>query len=816
MRTRTGACCVRDANRRRSRLACFLGASRPDRVSFGLSATAVRARVAAATVAALWLASHGTPCDGETPPGLAASAHAILQSNCTGCHGQARISDLDLRSRKGLLAGGRRGPAALPGDPESSLLVRAVRRDAELQMPPGDASLSASEIDLLARWVGAGARWPERPLNTDGKKLWWSFDPPSRPEVPETGGERWVRGPIDAFVFARMGEHGLAPGPAADRRTLARRAYFDLHGLPPTPDQVRSFVEDDAPDAFERLVDRLLASPRYGERWGRYWLDLARYADTSGFETDHYYTTAWRYRDYVVDSFNSGKPFDTFVQEQIAADELWPTNMDLEGTLELPEEKRRNVARRVGTGLFTLGAFPIEYTFYGDLYRAEWQAEAVDTIGAAFLGLSLECARCHDHKSDPISQRDYYRLAAFFAGSVEVPVPLVSIYDIQTSTRSFPLLERARALKRIAKRSARRLDTDGRNQLLQRLGEAYMRAPEPYPTANVLGHTETVPATHVLAHGDFRRAGEVVRPGFPDALPSGPALNEPEGVRFVPRRRAALARWLTSAENPLLGRVMVNRIWQHHFGAGLVRTPNDYGRNGDRPTHPRLLDWLAVEFREKGWSVKEIHRIVMRSSAYRASSVASPASLQADPDNRWLSRMSRRRLDADAIRDSVLAVAGSLSLKMGGVGVIPPLSDEELLAARMPHLWPAHPDASEHVRRSVYLQVKRSMALPMLEVFDAPDTARSCARRETSTVAPQALAMMNSRFVVEQARHFAERIRREGADSGAEAAVRAWHLALGRPPTEWELETAKGVLERTSLRQFCLMLFNTNEFLYVD
>ncbi len=746
---------------------------------------------------------------------FAIAARRVLDTHCIACHGSARISGLDLRTSEGAAAGGTRGPAIIPGDPASSLLLRAVAGEGQLRMPPSGDGLSDTDIETLGQWIETGAQGAN-PEGDPDRPLWWSFNKPERPPVPNTGADPWVRNTVDAFVLAKLQEQGLEPARPASPRALVRRAYFDLHGLPPPPADVDRFLEDDSDSAYEALIDRLLESERYGERWGRYWLDLVRYADTSGFETDHFYTTAWRYRDYVIDSFNRDKPYTTFVREQIAADELWPNDMDLEGTLTLPEEKRENAYRRIGTSLFTLGAFPIEYTYYGDLYRAEWRAEAIDLVGSAFLGLTLECARCHDHKSDPISQRDYYRLTAFFAGSVEREIPLVSLFDVQTSTRRFPLLEHARALKRLAKQASKKLGAEERRKLLERLGEAYLNAPEPYPSAKVLAHEERVPPTYVLAHGDFRRAGERVEPGFPAALQVGPEIDVPDTERFALRRRAALAEWLTSEEQPLLGRVMVNRIWQHHFGRGLVRTPSDFGRQGDPPTHPELLDWLAAEFAERGWSIKDMHRLIMLSAAYRSSSIAPSQALEMDPDNRFLARMNRHRLDADALRDSILAVSGRLNLKMGGVGVIPPLVKEEILAARMPYLWPANPDPAEHYRRSVYLQAKRSMAVPMLQVFDAPDTARSCARRETSTVAPQALALMNSGFALEQADAFATRLRDE-TDGTPEALVETgWKLALGRPPIPEERSAALGYLERNSLPQFCLMLFNTNEFVYVD
>jgi hypothetical protein len=612
---------------------------------------------------------------------------------------------------------------------------------------------------------------------------------------------------------------------------------------------VEEFVNDKSPDAYEKLIDRLLASPRYGERWGRYWLDLVRYADTSGFETDHFFITAWRYRDWVIESFNRDKPYNTFVQEQIAADELWSMNMDLEGVSKLPKEKEENVHRRIGTSLFTIGSFPIEYTYYGDQFRAEWSADAVDTVGAAFLGLTVGCARCHDHKFDPISQRDYYRMTALFAGSVEKEIPLVSLFDVQTASRNFPLLNQAQVLKQMAGRSGRggrgnrggagrggqaqANQTDAvaadpnappppiapdpqRAAILQQLGEAYLRAPERYPTANVLAHDDVVPDTHILIRGDFKNKGEKVEPGFLSALNPGPSIVEPKDVLFVPQRRRALALWLTSPENPLFGRVMANRIWLGHFGEGIVRTPNDFGRQGEAPTHPELLDWLTTAFSERGWSIKQMHRVIMLSSVYRASSVADPASLTQDPENRFLSRMPRRRLDADSLRDSTLAVAGALNLKMGGVGVIPPLTREEILAARFPNLWPANPDPNEPNRRSIYLQMKRSLTLPLLQTFDAPDTATSCPRRERSTVAPQALALMNGEFTLNQAGNFAARVKKVAGESPEAAVDTVWKLAFNRVPTDAERATALDYLQRNSLQRLCLLVFNMSEFVYVD
>ena len=765
------------------------------------------------------------------------SAREILSTRCAACHGEARMSELDVRELSGLLKGGKRGPAIVPGKAADSLLYQAVKREGALKMPPGKAPLPPADVDVLRQWIDGGAQW-QASASGARQASWWSFRKPLRPPVPSVKNTAWVRNPIDTFILQRLEKEGLRPAAEADRRTLIRRATFDLHGLPPTPKEVDDFVNDKSENAYANLIDRLLDSPRYGERWGRYWLDLVRYADTSGFETDHFFPTAWRYRDYVIKSFNTDKPYTTFVQEQIAADELWPDNLELEGTDKLPQSKVDNVNRRIGTSLYTLGSFPIEFTFYGDQYRAEWQSDAVDTTAAAFLGLTFGCARCHDHKFDPIKQSDYYSLAAFFAGSEEREIPLVSQFDVLTYTRAYPLIAQAESLKQLARRgttgNGRRTAGAGeemqypkersntaapaidRAALMQRIGEAYTRLPNHFATAHVLAHQEIVPDTHILIRGEYKNKGAKVEPRYPSFLNAGPPIDEPKGVLFVPRRRKALALWLTSPDQPLLGRVMVNRIWQGHFGAGLVRTPNDFGRQGDPPTHPELLDWLATEFAARGWSIKQMHRLIMLSNTYRESSVADAGSVEKDPENHYLSRMTRRRLDGDAVRDTILNVAGDLNLKMGGMGVIPPLNKEELQAARMPNLWPPNPDPAEHTRRSVYLQMKRSMTLPMLQIFDAPDTAASCPRRDTSTVAPQALALMNSDFILAQAEQFAARLRKENGENPEALVDSGWRLAFGGPASEGERNLALDYLQRNTLPRLCLLMFNMSEFIYVD
>ena len=727
-------------------------------------------------------------------------AHALLSAKCTGCHGAAQMSGLDLRSPEALLKGGKRGPA-LP------LIVKAVRREGDLQMPPGKAALSNAEIALLEQWVEAGAPFPKAAKNTE--PAWWSFKPIQRPSGKHT---------IDEFLNAKLADNRLKALPAADKHTLIRRATFDLHGLPPTPEAIDAFVNDKSPDAYGKLIDALLKSPRYGERWGRRWLDVARYAETGGYETDVSFSNAWRYRDYVIKSFNTDKPYDVFMKEQIAADEIWPGDLERDGGFNIPKEKLERLERWIGTGLFAVGPVNYEFALSGDQFRVEWQADAVETTGAAFLGLTLGCARCHDHKFDPIPQRDYFRFSALFAGSEDRDIPIVGRYGLFDYARAVPRQEKADQIKariqRVDKaRGARAMtpsERDERQTELRNLGEAYLKAPARIQTATILAHTDPVPDTHILDRGEFTNKGEKVKPGTLSALGNAPEINEPEHGPFVPQRRKALAEWLASPKNPLPARVMVNRIWQGHFGRGIVGTPNDFGRQGDAPSHPELLNWLAAEFIEKGWRVKALHRLIMTSDAYRRASSPDAVNSRVDAANIYLWRMNRRRLEAEEIRDAVIATSGQLSDKMGGPPVVLPLSKEEFLGIREPELWPITLDPKEHTRRSVYLYVKRSFKMPMLETFDVPDPILSCARRESSTVAPQALAMMNGDFTRAYAAKIAERFKGPGAIESA------WRNALGRPPTAAENARAKAFLERNTMADLSLLILNMNEFLYVD
>jgi hypothetical protein len=776
------------------------------------------------------------------------------------------MSGLDLRTRETALRGGSRGPAVTPGHPDQSLLYQLLNgiqeQDRELKMPIGKAALSAVQIGEIESWIRDGANWTSGSLTRS--EQWWAFQKPIavKPKVEKPN-------PIDGFIAAKLRENDLQEAPQADPRTLIRRAYFDLHGLPPSPEAIDAFVADPSAKAYGELIDSLLSSPRYGERWGRYWLDVVRYADTGGFETDIYFPNAWRYRDYVIKSLNDDKPYDRFLKEQIAGDEIWSDDIELRGGYEIPEEKLEHLEARIGTGMYTIGPVYHEAALDGRQLRYEWLTDAVDTTGEAFFGLTLGCARCHDHKFDPLTQRDYHRMMAVFADSEPTEVPVVNKMSEFGFYSSYPRLlqvdEYKTAIKRIDATARKRLvsqiearfsadvleayrlesdkrtleqreqaatveaaftdaglkenasgytatieytpqERDDRERLLYDLGKAALAANFEKKSATVLGHADVHYPVHMSARGDYRSVGERVAAGFPAVLTGGneePATDEPAAGNFVPERRKALAEWLAGPEHPLTARVMVNRVWQGHFGRGIVATANDFGRQSDPPTHPALLDWMAVQFMNDGWSIKKLHRRIMLSEAYQRSSLPVSANSEIDPENKLIWRMNRRRLDAETLRDSVLATVGKLNLKAGGRPVIPPLSEDEMQGIWSVSQWPVSLDPTEHNRRSVYIYVKRSFPYPMFSTFDAPDTSVSCARRDVTTVAPQALTLLNSDFMQQQARALADRT----ADPS-----RLWKLALGRAPSQQELERTAD-LEPQDL---ALMLLNLNEFLYID
>ena len=723
-----------------------------------------------------------------------------------------------------------------------------------------------------------------------------------------------VANPIDAFVLAKLEEKGLTPAPRADKLTLVRRAYFDLVGLPPTPQEVDRFMKDTSPNAWANLIDTLLASPHYGERWGRRWLDVVRYADTAGYEADMYYPNAWRYRDYAIKSFNDDKPYDRFVQEQVAGDELWPDTLNLDGLYGVPPQELEHMEARVGTSLYTFGPEIREDNLESRKLEYEWLTDTVDTTGAAFMGLTFKCARCHDHKFDPIAEKDYYRLQAVFAASQPGAVPVITSlsatkhdedeYDIlaleearnaylnfqnkiidramkkkekeyppeataaydlvavfrtpQQAALAAPLDEYAKTLKvedliSPAERSTYQTLTENLAKVVVAVPrdtgfDGLVKYENFYdvPSATVLQDLplELVPTTYMYSRGDVKMPLEKVTPGLPSALladhdPSDLAMS-PGGPRF----RKQLALWLTKPDHPLTARVMVNRIWEGHFGRGLVATENDFGHQGAPPSHPELLDWLATEFVQQGWSIKSLTRLMMLSNTYQMTSrFVSTANSRIDPDNAYLWRMNRTRLEGEAIWDSIHTAAGDINFKMGGRPVMPPLSKPELMGIRELAEWVPPADPTEANRRGVYIMTYRDFPYPLFDRYDMPGNAESCPRRDVTTVAPQVLWTLNSQVSFEEAQQFALRLVRESGDNPALWVDQAWHLALARAPSTQEKNEALAMMAKLekvpplkrdagnplppdlaklgearaeALTKLCLTIFNLDEFVYVD
>jgi hypothetical protein len=582
----------------------------------------------------------------------------------------------------------------------------------------------------VAFGVAVGAEVAVAPLGkyTAAERRHWAFQPRTQPAIPEfadPSARAWARGAIDAFVLPRLEKAGLRPAPAADRRVLIRRAYFDVTGLPPSPSDVERFVNDPSPQAWEKVVDHLLASPRYGERWAQHWLDVVRFADSDGFEYDTHRPDAWRYRDYVIHSFNSDKPYDQFVREQLAGDEINP----------------RNEVMRVAAGFHRLG--PLRKNAGNQEVassRNEVLTEMTNAVGSALLGVTVGCARCHDHKFDPIRQSDYYRMQAYFAATHESDIPLSSPEE-QAAWKAAK--EAVDSEMKALREAMKGLQGEERQRMEAKLKEVEARTPAPLPALySVANDREKASPVHLLARGEYTHKGDKV-----GMRPLGILLPDeaPELAEETTAPRTALADWILAPEHPLTARVMANRVWHYHFGRGIVATPNDFGRMGTRPSHPELLDYLANRLIEEGWRLKPLHREILLSNTYQQAS-HSPLEAEGrdkDPDNRWLWKFSRRRLSAEEMRDAALAVAGRLNLKVGGPSVIVPVEPELVSLLYKPSQWAVTPDAAEHERRSIYLLAKRNLRLPFMEVFDAPDLQISCARRESSTHAPQALELLN-------------------------------------------------------------------------
>jgi hypothetical protein len=632
---------------------------------------------------------------------------------------------------------------------------------------------------------------------TPAERRHWAFQPRKHPAIPSFGNNAWARSPIDAFIRAGLNKQGLTPAPAADRGTLIRRVTFDLTGLPPTPAEIDAFVNDRDPSAYEKLIDRLLDSPRYGEKWGQHWLDLVRFAETDGFEYDTHRHDAWRYRDYVIRSFNRDKPYDQFIREQLAGDEI----------SKIDEEDR------IAAGFNRLG--PLRKNAGNQEVassRNEVLTEMTNIVGSALMGVTLGCARCHDHKFDPIRQTDYYRMQAFFAATQPDDVQLASAEEQAAYKQNVAEIEaRMKAVKKqMAAAGA------GEGDIEKQLAELEDQKPEPLPSLfSVTDDFKNATPIHVLARGDYRNKGQLVHARTLGVLlPNG----APELPDNTPNPRSSLADWLLAPENPLTARVIVNRIWLGHFGRGIVATPNDFGRMGSRPSNPDLLDYLANRFIESGWKFKALHREILLSNAYRQSYQHPDAKLcrEKDPDNAYVWHFERRRLEAEEIRDAALAVAGRLNLEMGGPGVITPADPQLVHLLYKPSQWKVNPDENQHYRRSIYLIAKRNLHLPMMETFDAPDYQISCPRRESSTHAPQALELMNGDFANKMAGFLADRLEKDAGPDPVRLVDLAYRLAAGRPPTDKERQLAVEFLKTGPLREFALAVFNLNAFLYVE
>jgi hypothetical protein len=851
----------------------------------------------------------------------------LLTQRCMECHGREPLmANLDLRTREGALKGAKHGPVIVPGNAAESHLYRRLIGQETPPMPLGER-LTDAEIALIKNWIDSGAEWdqgralaPGATSTASEKKLteqqrrYWAFQKIAKPSVPAVQDRQWAQNPIDAFVASKLQDAKLKPNPRTDRITLIRRATLDLTGLPPTPEEVQAFVSDNSPDAFAKVVDRLLASAQYGERWGRHWLDLARYADTNGFKTDEPRPNVWRYRDYVIQSFNEDRPYDRFIREQIAGDELYPNDLNA----------------RIAVG------FNRHFTDESnqpviELRRQETLNDITDTVGAVFMGMTYGCARCHDHKFDPILHKDYYRLQAFFANireqddlvllsgsELEAYKQKLAAWDAQTrdirnemhamvepmakARRDYytirfsegtklalktPPEQRTPLQELLAIKATPQITYEDRalvNFKDEEFGTAPLTAaqkkrfadleaelrkfdaskPNPPMAQTIIDHSRQAPKSFVLAAGNWDVPREEVQPGFLSIIdPVDPRIVAPQGVNST-GRRSVLANWLADPKNPLTPRVIVNRIWQHHFGRGIVATASDFGVMGERPTNPQLLDYLASTFIENGWSMKKLHRQIMLSNAYQQSSAFQAQAAAVDPDNKLLWHYDRRRVEGEVVRDSMLFVSGLLNSKMGGPGINPPLPPGAGGGGRGGAIRAgfagatggagnagvraaaAGNEGADVNRRSVYVFLKRNAVYPMLEAFDAPNPQESCSRRFRSVIPSQSLMLMNDPLVMEWSRALAGRVLNDGGLSLDQQVDRAYRLALSRmpnaderaavqdflrtqtalhagrlarnekPPLPAELPAGMDASRAAAFVDFCHTLLNSNEFLYVN
>ncbi len=798
----------------------------------------------------------------------------ILKANCFACHGSEKKlqGGLKLTSREDILKGGESGPAVDLKKPDESLILMAINYDGIMMPPKG--KLSKSQIDTLTKWVTRGLAWSEKaasaatkahgvPVVDDEARNFWAFRPVVRPTVPEIKNRKSkIENPIDSFVLAKLEANDARPAPMASKETLLRRLFYTLTGLPPSPKEVAAFVSDQSPNAYEKVVDRLLDSRQYGEHWGRHWFDLVRYAESNSFERDNPKPFVWRYRDYVIRSLNADKPYDQFIREQLAGDELDEVTPD----------------SIIATGYYRLGLWDDEpadrpLAFYDGL------DDIVGTTSQTFLGLTANCARCHDHKIDPFTQRDYYSLLAFFHGvksyggdneilrfigddaareqqatataeweaklgevkkklaavedSIKDKLPGGEIDDFKFDGKRREILRKQRGKLISAE------DHDKYEAVHRERGQLERDRPRSLEQALAVKEEGRPRDTFLLLRGNPQSQGDRVEPAFPSVLlaanskpPEMPARRE--GSESSGRRRV-LADWIASPTNPLTARVMVNRVWQFHFGRGLVRSSSNFGYMGSPPTHPELLDWLASEFVRTGWKLKPLHRLIVTSNSFRMSSdrpalksqISNLKSQDTDPENDLLSHFDLRRLSAEEVRDSILAACGNLNLaKTDGPSVYPVIPREVLAGQSVPGRNWEKSTPEEAASRSVFVHIKRSLAVPLLTAFDAADPDSPCPVRFTTTQPSQALALINSTFANEQAALFASSLRREAGTDTTACVKAGLTRVLQRTPTEREV--VRGVTfvidnmqqEKVSadeaLRRFCLLAINLNEFVYLD
>ncbi len=640
---------------------------------------------------------------------------------------------------------------------------------------------------------------------TPAERRYWAFQPRASvgpPVLSDSIAKAWIHTPVDAFLLEGIRKAGLKPAPAATREELIRRATFDMLGLPPTPAEIGAFVRDSSPKAWEKVVDRLLASPHYGEQWGRHWLDVVRFAESDGYEYDMHRPDGYRYRDYVVQSFNEDKPYDQFIKEQLAGDEMDSTNQKF----------------LVASGFNRLG--PLRKNAGNQdvaSSRNEVLTEAANITGAAFLGLTVGCARCHDHKFDPIRQSDYYRLQAHFAQLQPHDIVQASKEEQEAyKAKITPMEQEMRRLQM----QLRRAPESEKGKIEMQLEELDEKMPPPLTSIYSVKDTPEQPTPiKILFHGDHLNPTAKVGVRPLGILLDGPIPEEPLNTA---KPRLKLANWIADPANPLTARVMVNRVWQYHFGRGIAPSANDFGRMGGRASNPKLLDWMANQFVQDGWKLKSLHRLILLSSAYQQSSVSplEKDGLEKDPENALLWKFSPRRLDAEEIRDSMLSISGRLNSKLGGPSFMVPIEKDLVLMLKRPQYWAATRDKSEYDRRTLYMIYKRNLRLPFLEVFDAPDTLLSCAKREQATHAPQALELLNGKTSNELAARFAERLLKERKTPAARVEL-AFRLATGRAPTKAESTLALRFFTGNSedaakLKEFALAVFNLNSFVYVD